>query len=64
MDNETTETTKYMVYFTYTVVVDAESPESAEDKAYDIFEKSLRDELHPSDFAMSDAEDVSDWWTD
>lgn len=63
MDNET-KNTKYMVYFTYTIVVDAETDESAEDKAYDIFEKYLRDEASAGDFAMSDAEDVSDWWTD
>lgn len=63
MDNET-KNTKYMVYFTYTIVVDAETDEEAEDKSYDIFEKYLRDEANAGDFAISDAEDVSDWWTD
>lgn len=63
MDNET-ETTKYMVTFIYTVLVDAETDESAEDKAYDIFEKYLRDEASAGDFAMSDAEDISEWWND
>lgn len=65
MSNDTeTKTTKHMVYFTYTVVVDAETDEEAEDLAYEEFAKTLASGLSAGDFAISDAEDVSDWWMD
>lgn len=60
-NDEESKTTKFMVYFTYTVVVDAEDYETAEDMAYTLFEKEMASGLHPSDFAVSDAEDVTDW---
>lgn len=63
MDSDT-KTTKYMVYFTYTIVVDSEDYETAEDLAHDEFAKTLAGGLSAGDFAISDAEDVSDWWRD
>lgn len=63
---EETKTTKYMVCFTYTIVVDAEDGDTAEDLAYADFEEQLGNNggLVAGDFAMSDAEDVTNWYTD
>lgn len=59
---ETKKLNKYVFYFTYAVVVEAEEDdEQAEDLAHEEFTKQLRDGLESGDFAMSDAE-LCDWW--
>lgn len=52
----------YYVSFTYTIAVEAEEYEDAEDNAHDEFAKMLRDGLHAGDFAMSDPEEVEEDW--
>lgn len=54
--------TKYIVNFIYTVMVDADGYEEAQDVAYDNFSQQLAD-LHASDFSVSDAEDATNWFS-
>lgn len=51
------ETNKYIVTFCYSVIVEADDYDNAEDEAHNVFSAYLSAGLSAGDFAMSDVED-------